>query len=65
MATHDQCVDGDAVKATPQLGENTVEMTSIEKIMQEENEFKINDDEIQQGTIDDNEEGALSERWLK
>ena len=33
--------------------------------MQEENEFKINDDEIQQGTIDDNERGTLSERWLQ
>ena len=33
--------------------------------MQDEDDFAINDDEIQQGTILESDQGNLSERWLK
>ena len=56
-------IDGENVKA-PQLGENTIEMHAIEKMMEDEEEFAIHDDEIQQGSLQ-SYQGNLSERWLK
>ena len=52
------------VKAVPQLGENTIEMHAIEKILEEEEELAINDDEIQQGSFE-YQGKSLDERWLK